>query len=622
MLQWKKKMKLLIGIFLWHSFKFISLTSSSDESDHVNDYCVIGAGPSGLQMGYFLQKAGRDYIIYEKASTVGSFFIQYPRHRKLISINKIYTGRTNKEFNFRHDWNSLISDDEDLLIGRYTEDFFPHADVMVKYLSDYAQRYRLNIQYNTDVKNIKRIDDEYSDVSRKFELINQVNTTYTCRTVIVCTGISKPNRPEFDGSEHTVGYEDVSLNRTDFIGKSVLILGKGNSAMETAMHIGGVADFIHLVSGSFTEEAYYTHYVGDIRAVNNEIYDTFFLKSLDGLLTFPLDDDLTVTKDEDGKFHVDGAHAITLRDNFLLRHPYDVIIRCLGFLFDFSIFDESSLGLQSVTPKKSYHLPKYPLINHDFQAHNVPGLYFAGTNTHSLDQKKSSGGFIHGFRYTARVLHRILEHRNHGEPWPSIRQPITELLNHLVKRINEASGLYQMFGVLGDVISLSRDGTSYEYFEEYPVKLLWDFKNITGQTADSVIVVLLEYGKDDEVHELGLSKLGHKSYFIHPVLYYYDKLPTESYMNETDDVFDVLPRPSKIHHMNSDFLTSWKSPNSHVLPLRRFIENILERDLRYFYDDQCFRFAMTRGEVPSTCQDFYQRGIGIPGQKIGKILYL
>ena len=41
--------------------------------DHVlgsqfHEYCIIGAGPGGLQLGYFLQKAKRDYIIYERSS--------------------------------------------------------------------------------------------------------------------------------------------------------------------------------------------------------------------------------------------------------------------------------------------------------------------------------------------------------------------------------------------------------------------------------------------------------------------------------------------------------------------------------------------------------------------------
>lgn len=38
------------------------------------DYCVLGAGPAGLQMGYFLSKAKRDYIILERNTGPASFF--------------------------------------------------------------------------------------------------------------------------------------------------------------------------------------------------------------------------------------------------------------------------------------------------------------------------------------------------------------------------------------------------------------------------------------------------------------------------------------------------------------------------------------------------------------------
>ena len=40
-------------------------------------------------------------------------------------------GSKNREFSFRHDWNSLISDDPSLLMKHYTEEYFPHADVYV-----------------------------------------------------------------------------------------------------------------------------------------------------------------------------------------------------------------------------------------------------------------------------------------------------------------------------------------------------------------------------------------------------------------------------------------------------------------------------------------------------------
>lgn len=46
-------------------------------------------------------------------------------------IVSIFLGQTNKEFNLRHDWNSLISDDESLRMTLYSKEFFPEADILV-----------------------------------------------------------------------------------------------------------------------------------------------------------------------------------------------------------------------------------------------------------------------------------------------------------------------------------------------------------------------------------------------------------------------------------------------------------------------------------------------------------
>ena len=37
-------------------------------------------------------------------------------------------GSTNKEFNFRHDWNSLITHNQSLQMKYYSKKYFPHAD--------------------------------------------------------------------------------------------------------------------------------------------------------------------------------------------------------------------------------------------------------------------------------------------------------------------------------------------------------------------------------------------------------------------------------------------------------------------------------------------------------------
>ena len=56
------------------------------------DCCVVGAGPGGLQLGELLRTAGRSYAIFEQGTGPGSFFETFPRHRRLVSLNKRFTG--------------------------------------------------------------------------------------------------------------------------------------------------------------------------------------------------------------------------------------------------------------------------------------------------------------------------------------------------------------------------------------------------------------------------------------------------------------------------------------------------------------------------------------------------
>ena len=99
--------------------------------EKVHDCIIVGAGPAGLQLGYFLKQAGRDFLILDGGNSVGSFFKQFPRHRKLISANKIYTGYSDRVRNLRWDWNSLIGEGDSPLFKEYNREYFPPADSMV-----------------------------------------------------------------------------------------------------------------------------------------------------------------------------------------------------------------------------------------------------------------------------------------------------------------------------------------------------------------------------------------------------------------------------------------------------------------------------------------------------------
>ena len=74
-------------------------------------------------------------MTFERGATAGNFFREYPRQRKLISINKRFRGKVmrdplrplTEEFAMRHDWNSLLGDGTSPMTER-TRDLYPHAD--------------------------------------------------------------------------------------------------------------------------------------------------------------------------------------------------------------------------------------------------------------------------------------------------------------------------------------------------------------------------------------------------------------------------------------------------------------------------------------------------------------
>ena len=82
--------------------------------------------------------AGDDFVILERNGGAGSSFETMPAHRTLISLNKRLTGRSDPEFNLRHDWNSLLDHPSITPMTKRTKERWPHADILVEYLRDYA----------------------------------------------------------------------------------------------------------------------------------------------------------------------------------------------------------------------------------------------------------------------------------------------------------------------------------------------------------------------------------------------------------------------------------------------------------------------------------------------------
>lgn len=155
------------------------------------DYIVVGAGPAGLQMAYFLQKAGRRYVVYEAQSKAATFFENHPRHGRLISLNKKNNIFEEDEFNMRHDWNSLLSDDKEMRFTKYSDDLYPQAKDLHRYLNDFAQNFDMNIEYNVRVTNINKTNSTFSVTTNKDGSLK----TCTAECVLMATGAVEENLP-------------------------------------------------------------------------------------------------------------------------------------------------------------------------------------------------------------------------------------------------------------------------------------------------------------------------------------------------------------------------------------------------------------------------------------------
>ena len=510
----------------------------------VLDYLVVGAGPAGIQLAHDLDRAGRDYLVVEAGAAPGTFFSKYPRHRTLISINKVHTGYDDPELRMRMDWNSLLSDDENLLFTRYSKKFLPPAESFLRYLADFVEATGIKVRFKTRVRRISRPGDFRVELDSGGEIL--------ARRVIVATGVSLPNVPDIPGIEHADQYADVSVDPEEFTDQRVLILGKANSAFETADNLIETAAVIHVAGPNPLKLAWRTHFVGHLRAANNNLLDTYQLKLQNALLDGHV---RNIARDENGGYLV--TFGFTRAEEVLKDIHYDRIIVCTGFRFDASIFADD------LKPELVIN-DRFPAQTSAWESVNVPDLYFTGTLSQMRDFKKSTSGFIHGFRYCARALQHVLDARYEGVAWPSreISAKPTEVMEALIERVNRSSALFQQFGFLGDLVTVDEQAGTARYYEEVPVDYIPD--SDLGSAA-SYYVATLDYGPDHDKYDpfdstarqrISQSETEHadEGHYLHPVIRHYRNGELVG-----------------IHHVTENLENEWTNPAVHREPLAAFI---------------------------------------------------
>lgn len=473
--------------------------------EHTVRYVVLGAGPAGLQMVYFLRRAGVEHVVLERSSRVGSFFRDLPRSRTLISFNKVHSLFEDPEIRLRWDWNSLLTDDYGFPFRDFSRRLYPWADELVAYLEGFREAYDLEVRHDTEVVRVTRHDDGEGG----WRLETAGGDAWRCRVLVVATGFGRPYVPPIPGIEHAVGYEAAPFDPDAYAGERVLILGKGNSAMEVAEVALEAAAVVHVASPRPLTMAWASRHPGHIRSNHARLLDAYHLKTLNSLLNCEVVEIEPLAAGGGGPYKVTVAY--TRADGEVDELFYDRVVRCTGFAFDGSAFDPAPDTVLD---------GRLPAITPYWESPSHPDLYFAGTLMQGRDFKRSSSAFIDGFRYNVRTLHRHLMERYEERPFPrrSLAAGSDRLAAAVLERLCRTSGLWTQFGYLCDVLVVA-DGERLEWLEELPLESIRE-----GALADHphYYTLTFEWGRWEgdpmAVERHPSAEQAHRSVFLHPVV--------------------------------------------------------------------------------------------------------
>ena len=208
--------------------------------------CIVGAGSSGIAACQVLASRGIPFECFEKGSKIGGNW-RYENDNGLSSAYRslhINSGR--KIMSYRA--YPMPDDLPD----------YPNHFQIARYFDDYVEHFGLGerITFNTEVKRIEPVDGAWEvtveDAGRGTE-------TSRYRAVLVANGHHWDPRwpePPFPGADEYAG-EQIHVHHYRepdiLVGKRVLILGIGNSAVDIAVESSRIADatFLAMRRGAY-----------------------------------------------------------------------------------------------------------------------------------------------------------------------------------------------------------------------------------------------------------------------------------------------------------------------------------------------------------------------------------
>ncbi|VVB07186.1 unnamed protein product [Arabis nemorensis] len=202
------------------------LMGSEDFSDRrrciwVNGPIIVGAGPSGLATAACLREQGVPFVVLERAECIASLWQKRTYDRLKLHLPKKVCQLPKMPFP-----------------ENYPE--YPTKRQFIDYLESYANRFEITPQFNECVQSARY--EETSGLWRIKTTSSGSEMEYICRWLVVATGENAERVvPEIDGLTTEFNGEVIHSceykSGEKYIGKSVLVVGCGNSGMEVSLDL-------------------------------------------------------------------------------------------------------------------------------------------------------------------------------------------------------------------------------------------------------------------------------------------------------------------------------------------------------------------------------------------------
>lgn len=182
----------------------------TDQDDERLDLVIIGGGPAGLSAAVEAEKRGLKYVVLERnkvASTVRSF----PPGKKVYAEPQ------------------FVQSTSELDVGEDLD-----KDEFLDRIHHIVRDRRLQIKEDTEVSCVRKLGE------RRFEIETQSGKSFPARQVLVAIGRQgQPRLLECPGADKANKVTYRLHTPEDYQDKEILVIGGGNSAIETALLLMG-----------------------------------------------------------------------------------------------------------------------------------------------------------------------------------------------------------------------------------------------------------------------------------------------------------------------------------------------------------------------------------------------